>query len=170
MPAERGFTLIEILLVVTIIGITLGFVLLRIGDFGASRRALVTAEQFSSYIKLVQQRAILEATAFGIKLTKEGYLTYRFADGVWQPLVAKPIFQPQSFPNSIVVGWLGSSSKHPLVCPTGNSFRPDIVIRGSGDMTEFMMDFGTKAKPNLATLVGKPDGQLSLSRQHLHEY
>jgi general secretion pathway protein H len=156
MPTERGFTLIEILIVVTIIGITIGFVLIKLGDFGTSRRAMVTAEQFSSYLKLVQQRAILEATAFGIKVNKDGYLTYRFTDGVWQPIVAKSIFHLQNFPNKIIVGF----------CCNMKSLRkrPDIVINSSGDMTEFMMDFGTTNKPNLATLVGKHDGQLSLNQ------
>lgn len=156
MPAERGFTLIEILVVVVIIGITLGFALLSFGDFGAGRRAIVSAEQFSSYINLVQQRAILESNAFAININKDGYETLRFYRGGWQPMPAKSIFHWRSFPNSIEVG-LRNNIKHRLKTP-------DIIINSSGDMSEFIVDFGTSKKPDIATLVGQQDGKLVIQR------
>lgn len=150
---DYGFTLIEILVVVIIIGITIGFALLALGDFGASRRAVVAAEQLSSYIKLVQQRAILETNTLGITINKEGYGTYRFDHGTWQPMPVKGIFHWRNFPNNIIAK-LHSNS-------TNNSFKnPDIVINSVGDMTEFAVDFATSPKNNIVTLLGEHDGQL----------
>lgn len=148
MPAERGFTLIEILVVVVIIGITLGFALLAFGDFGAGRRATVTAEGFSSYIRLVQQRAILEANAFAINLDKKGYETLRFNGGQWQTMPAKSIFHWRSFPSSVVVS------------PKGGFRKPAIVITSSGETNEFRIDFGTSKKADIAILLGDRDGKL----------
>lgn len=153
MPAERGFTLIEILVVVVIIGTTLGFAMLAFGDFGASRKATVTAEQFSSYIKLVQQRAILEANAFAINLNKEGYETLRFNQNSWQSMPNKGIFHWRSFPPTIVVA---------LHRTRRQIKKPEIIISSSGDMTEFRIDFGTSSQADIATLVGTEDGQLAI--------
>ena len=140
MPAERGFTLIEILVVVVIIGTTLGFAMLAFGDFGASRKATVTAEQFSSYIKLIQQRAILEANAFAINLNKEGYETLRFNRNSWQPMPNKSIFHSRNFPPTIVITL--HRTKRQIK-------KPEIIISSSGDMTEFRMDFGTSSQADI---------------------
>ncbi len=150
----EGFTLIEILVVVIIIGITIGFALLALGDLGASRRAVVAAEQLSSYIKLVQQRAVLETNTLGISLNKGGYETYRFDRGTWQPMPPKSIFHWRSFPNNIIAK-LRSNSVNKLK-------NPDIVITSAGDMTEFTVDFATSQKNNIVTLLGEHDGELVL--------
>ena len=67
MQTKRGVTLIEILVVLAIIGITLGFALLAFGDFGASRRVVASAEQFLNQVKLLEQQAVLTSTTFGIQ-------------------------------------------------------------------------------------------------------
>ena len=55
---DQGFTLIEILVVVLIIGITLGFALLAFGDFGRQRQIITAAETFVNYVTLVEQQAL----------------------------------------------------------------------------------------------------------------
>ena len=74
---KRGFTLIELLIVIVIIGIVSTAAIYSFGDFGASRQAKITAEQFSTYIKLLQQQAILETRTFGIKMTPAAYEIYQ---------------------------------------------------------------------------------------------
>jgi len=154
---QRGFTLIEILVVVAIIGITVGFAMLAFGDFGASRRAVVSAEQFSSYVKLVQQQAILETNTLGINLNQDGYGTYRFVGGSWQQMSMKSIFHWRSFPKNVVANFRQTSSK--------NKFKnPDIIISPSGDMNEFIVDFGTASNAQIVSLVGTSDGQIIIQQ------
>ncbi|KTC92953.1 MULTISPECIES: type II secretion system minor pseudopilin GspH [Legionella] len=157
MHAERGFTLIEILVVVAIIGITLGFAMLAFGDFGASRRAVVSAEQFSSYIKLVQQQAIIETSTLGINLANEGYSTYRFESGGWQMMPAKSIFHWRSFPSKISVTFRQGGSKNKLK-------NPDIIITPAGDMSEFIADFGTSTNTQVVSLIGNTDGRIIIEK------
>lgn len=150
----KGFTLIEILVVLMIIGITIGFALLSFGDFGASRKAVITAEQFVNYIKLLQHRAILEMAPLGVTVNKEYYQTFRFEQGkTWKPMPENGKFRVQYFPNNIVVSF-------PRKIKTKN---PDIIINASGDLSPFNLDFGTTQKPKLATVIGQANGQVLIS-------
>ncbi|KTD09496.1 type II secretion system minor pseudopilin GspH [Legionella jamestowniensis] len=148
----KGFTLIEILVVLVIIGITLGFALLAFGDFGASRRVMITAEQFTNYLKLLQHRAIIEMKPFGLTINQNSYQTFRYEQESWKPMSAKSIFKPQIFPDNLVVKFQS---------PKSNRKYPDIIVNASGDMTAFTLYFGTIQKPNMVTLVGNHNGQIA---------
>ncbi|WP_256597232.1 type II secretion system protein GspH [Legionella hackeliae] len=123
--------------------------------FGASRRVVTTAEQFSSYIKLLQHRAIVEMKPLGITITQDRYQTFRFEQGTWKPMPEKTVFHTQYFPSNFVVNLQKTGAKI-------SNKNPDIVVNASGDMTPFILNFGTSQKPKLATLVGNYNGQISL--------
>ena len=154
MPANKGFTLIEILVVLLIIGITLGFALLAFGDFGGKRRIIIAAEQFTNYVKLVQQQAILETSTLGIQLDNKGYQVVRFESSRdWSPMPSKGIFRQQHFPDSLILTIKSLASKQG---------QPAIIINATGDTTPFTLDFGTKKQESLITLHGEPSGALTL--------
>ena len=157
MRASRGFTLVEILVVVLIVGITLGFALLAFGDFGGNRRIIIAAEQFVNYVKLVQQQAILETSTLAITINKNNYQVLRFhPPATWQPMPQKAIFRSQHFPESAVI----YIEKNNAVKAGG----PAIIINASGDMTPFILHVGTAKQPDLATIVGTYDGRVSLKQ------
>lgn len=158
MRDKRGFTLIEILVVILIIGIASSIAILAFGDFGASRKIVVAGEQFSSYIKLLQQKAVLESNTYGIKLERDGYETLRLADGgTWQSMPRTGLFRWQYFPKDSVV----VLNRKPL-----NTRRePEIVLYPSGDMSEFELMFGSSTEANLITIIGKHSGELILTHE-----
>ncbi len=154
MRIKSGFTLVEILVVVLIIGITIGFALLAFGDFGGSRRVVVAAEQFAGYVRLVQQQAILEASTLGIRLNKQGYQVFRFnVSGNWQAMPSKTIFHAQHFPDSTVIN---------LENRTNKKESPEIIINSSGDMTPFKLHFGSERQRYVITVIGSHDGHVAL--------
>lgn len=158
MPANRGFTLIEILVVILIVGIIMGVALLAYGDFGAARKALTTAEQFSSYVQLVQQRAILGSAPLSISIANNGYETMQLVEGKsWQPLPAKGIFHWRPFPGKIVVNL--------RILGTGHVGQRYIVLTPDGGMTPFLLTFGPAEHPQQVTLEGAADGQIILQQE-----
>jgi len=155
MRAKQGFTLIEILVVILIIGITTTVAMLAFGDFGASRKAIVTAEQFQAYIKLVQQRAILEMNTLAINIKSNGYETLRFNDRlVWEPITNSALFRWRPFPAQVLVEFRYKAQK-----------QPDLIINPSGDMTPFSLNFGVVGEPALITLIGDDNGELHLEKK-----
>ncbi len=156
MPNKRGFTLIEILVIVLIIGITAGMALLAYGDFGAARRVTMFGEGFANYMQLLQQKAILETSTLGVKFQKNAYVTYQFKDGInWQPFPQNTLFHPRLLPANTIVA---IQSKKQL----GN---PDIIIFSSGDISPFVLTLGTDSERNLITLQGTPSGELIVNNE-----
>lgn len=152
-----GFTLIEILVVLTIIAITLSMTFLAFGDFGASRRIAVEAEQLQNMIKLAQQQAILESGTLGMYINQNGYEVYRFIPpSTWEPISRRNIFKPHRFPDDTSLR-LRLPFKPPAKVP-------DIIINATGDLTPFTLELGTSRKPALIRLTAQQNGNLELTQ------
>ena len=148
--SSHGFTLIEILVVMLIIGITLGFALLAFGDFGSKRRIVMATEHFVNYVKFVQQQAILEASTLGIRIHKNSYQVVRFQTPAhWQVMSQKQVFHQQHFPEDTVV------RLENLTAEKGN---PQIIINSSGDMTAFKLNISSVKHIDIAQVIGTHNG------------
>ncbi len=80
---NKGFTLLEILLVVLIIGIMTAVGTNIINSQSFERVILSQAQQFSSDLKFICEKAVLENQAFGIELHVSGYQVLRYQRPNW---------------------------------------------------------------------------------------
>lgn len=149
---NKGFTFIEILVVVIIIGIASTFAFLAVGDFGTHRKARIEAEHFVSFVKMIQQQAILEINSYGIKIENHGYGAFKLEkDNLWVPLSGSNLRWHALAPNISLF-----FVKHSLV----KSKEPQIMIHSTGEMTGFDLYFGTNSKPQQVHLHGKHNGDI----------
>lgn len=151
MRTRRGFTLIEILVVIFIIGITATMALLSFGDFGASRNARLTAENFSAYIKMLQQRALFEAGTLKVTFTNDGYETQRLVENNWQAIPNR-LFRWRSFPKYIRVRLYNLPNK-------------SIILSSSGEISSFRLSFGTSSHPDMYILMNQNDNKLIIKEK-----
>ena len=157
MSKNKGFTLIEILIVIVIIGITVGFALIAFGDFGESKRILFAAEQFENILHLAQQEAILENNTFGLRIDNKNYQILKFIPpSKWQTSAAKNLYKPHSFPKNMVIK-LSTSFK-------ARKNGPSIIIDSSGDLSAFTLTFGSDKEQTIATLTGSENGDLNFTK------
>lgn len=150
----QGFSLIEILVVLFIIGIIFGLALLAFGDFGASRRVVSFGSVFKQDIQQLQYQAIVESKTLGLRLSANGYSAWMFAPANgWQTIADRR--QQHVFPAKVWVRWMVKKSK---------PGEPDILFEPSGDMTPFQIQLGLNAQTILVRLIGTSDGQVALSK------
>ena len=86
--SESGFTLIEMLVVLAILGVAAGAVLLTAPD---SRRALIDeAERFAAGLERAKEEAVLTTRTVDVQITPEGYAFGVTSRGLRRPLDQRP--------------------------------------------------------------------------------
>lgn len=149
-----GFTLIEILVVMLIIGITFGMAVLAYGDFGEERKIRKFADEFSQFVQLIHERAILESSTLQIQLTPKGYNSRRLdLKNQWQP-IKNAYYQQHALPSKAKISILRGSRQ---------SDQLTITVSGSGDMSPFQVDFGSQTHPHLVSVIGDENGTVTVN-------
>ena len=83
---QKGFTLLEVMLVVLIIGIITSLAVYSLSPMGPSRQAKSEAQGLMAALDYAQQQAILSHQPYGLKIKPKGYefVAYQ-GSGQWVP-------------------------------------------------------------------------------------
>lgn len=85
---QPGFTLIEILVVLVIIGVVLTFATLSVNPTGPGDRLDAAAHRLFGLSQAAADEAILSGRTIGLLLTDDGYRFMRLTDSGWQTITA----------------------------------------------------------------------------------
>lgn len=96
MRKQGGFTLLELLVVVLIIGITLGLVTISFTPDKAGMLATET-QRLAALLRLTVQEAILQDQEYALEVTPEGYRFLVLNAQHWQP-VDDPLLRARKLP------------------------------------------------------------------------
>ncbi|QXH51206.1 prepilin-type N-terminal cleavage/methylation domain-containing protein [Pseudomonas fakonensis] len=81
---SRGFTLLELLLVLALLATLVGLTGLSFGH-DPQRQAQQEASLFRQMLQLARQRAVLEGAPFGVWVEGQEYRLYRRSQQSWEP-------------------------------------------------------------------------------------
>lgn len=99
-PCKQGFTLVELLMVVAIIGLAAGAVVLSVPDPRPS--VAEDAERFAARLSRAREESILSNRPVAVEATPAGYAFAVFDGSVWSALDEGP-FGPETWARGVTV-------------------------------------------------------------------
>ncbi len=98
-----GFTLIEILVVVIIVGIVSAVVILSFGVLGDDRAMQQQARRLASLVDLASDEALMQGRDYGLEFTRQGYrfLEHDPFSGQWQEIIGDDVLRPRQIDENL---------------------------------------------------------------------
>jgi general secretion pathway protein H len=84
---SRGFTLLELMVVIVLIGVVMGMVSLALGPSPA-REARQQAQDFIRVVQQLRERAVLDGLEYGVRVQPRGYQALRLESLGWTAVSA----------------------------------------------------------------------------------
>jgi general secretion pathway protein H len=159
-----GFTLLEIMVVLVLIGIITSFAVLSIGG-GPGERLANEAQRLAALVELHQQEAILNGEPRGVRFNRAGYAILSLGeDGQWHPPAATDALIRYQLPVDILLElWIES---RPAELVTAGQ-PPQVLLQTSGEATEFavILSLTGEGQPDAPRyrVTGDPLGRLTMN-------
>lgn len=134
---QRGFTLIEIMVVMLVIGIVIGMISVNLEP---DRETPVRdeARRLALLLQTVQQEAILQGRVFAVMIEREGYSFLILNDNrEFTPVSGDEVMRARPLPPGIVI----SAVKVEGVPENGETRKPRLILLPTGEISPFTLTF-----------------------------
>lgn len=154
---SAGFTLIEVLVVVTIAAALAFMVALRLGTLRSDGGPDEQLRRLAALVQHQCEQSMFQAQPRGVRLTTQGYDFWQFGAQGWAPLPDGKIIYPRR--------WRGSPDfdlvveGHPVDIGDDPEL-PQLVCQPLGELTVFRLDAGMEQLS--ASLESTPSGRLQV--------
>lgn len=166
-----GFSLLELLVVVTIIGIFAGAAVLSMGALGSDRELEREALRLRGLVDLMQEEAILESRDYGILFAETGYrfYVYDYRQLTWLLVSDDRLLREYALTEPLRLA-LDMDDREVLLALDFEArgrieqAEPQVTILASGELTPFEIAFYRDLAGGRFLLDAKIDGSTSVTR------
>ncbi len=165
---SKGFTLVEILVVLVIIAVLISLTVLTVGATGRDSGLDEESRRIEGLVGLLHERALLEGRDFGLRIEPTAYefVVYDSRRDRWMLLDQEREFRHRELPKGITFQ-LQLDSQAVLIKPidrklsSGEPARPQLAIAASGEGTPFRLTLQRDATQAKASVDGDALGKIS---------
>lgn len=160
-PISKGFTVIEILVVLLIVTILAGVTIARLPTFSRNADFETETRRLQLLFNMAHQESVLDSTEFGFRLTDDGYKFLKFDDGSQNWKDAESPFQKRSLPDELRLVVEADSKEFSFM---GENL-PPILIFSSGENTPFRLILQSRLQKASRTLMSEGYGEFVWDEQ-----
>lgn len=164
----RGFTLLELLVVVLIVGLFAGVAVLSLGVLGSDRDLEREALRLRSLMDLVHEEALMQGRDFGLLFSASSYrfLIFDYQTGGWSIPADDNFLRERQLPEPLVIGLRLDDRDVALeadLTGVADEVQPQVLVLSSGEMTPFEAAFSRDLEPGEFRLAGEFSGKIQVS-------
>jgi general secretion pathway protein H len=166
---SKGFTLVEILVVVVIMAVVISLAVLSIGVTGRDNQIDQEGRRIQALIDLLHERAVLEGRDFGVSIQPNAYdfLVYDTVRDTWRRFDQENEYRHRVLPSGVSFQLQLDQQTVVLKAPDkalsgGPPANPQLAISASGEGTPFRLILQRDATQARAAVNGDAMGKVSL--------
>jgi type II secretion system protein H len=170
-PRLRGFTLIEMLVVVVIIGVLATGLYLSLGDTGRDRALEQERDRLTALMAYVREQGELQTLEYGLRLTPNGYrfTVYDNRNNAWVQENLDDILRPRTLPDGLSFALVLEGRPVVLDPPDTRQLgadtpdvSPQIMLFSNGDLNSFELTIRRAAANRSVTLRSTEAGKIEV--------
>lgn len=140
-PSSAGFTLIEILVVLIVVGLLAALAVISIGDGGRQRELENEVRELYLLMQTASEQAVLNNQELGLLIEEDRYqfVVYDDENGDWERKGDR-LFSARQLPEWMTVTEFIENNL-PRLSSNEDRLRPDVVFFSSGEFTPFELEF-----------------------------
>jgi general secretion pathway protein H len=171
----RGFTLLEILVVIVIIGVIVTMAGLSVNLLGADREVEEETRRFWAVVRQAREEAELQAIDVAVFVGTSDYEFLRFDTrrSEWQPIIEDKLYAPRTLPEGLRFRlWMENRE---IVLKPGlpdrskkdenQKWPPQLTVLSSGDVVPFELQIERDGAPALWRMTSLADGDLRVEQR-----
>lgn len=181
--ANRGFTLLELAVVILIIGVLATFAMLSVGNRVQEDRLENEARRMKALVQLAGEEAEAKGVEIGLRFTESEFrLLVLDEDRKWNDLEKTGSLRRRQIPPPLAIALsvdgrrvvlpandpseaeLEKQAKSPSMTAAVKKMEPQVLLLSSGELTPFALDLGAPGLGFFYRLEGDVLGRLQLNR------
>ncbi len=159
--AQQGFTLLELMVVLVIIGVILSFVSLSPGGDSRAEQMQREAQRLVALLGMASEEAVLRSEQLAVRFGENEYEFLILRGGLWQTLDDDEILRLRELPKGIELR-LELDENPPPGLSAEDAEAPQVFLLSSGEMTPFALTLSARESEHRFQIRASLLGRLEL--------
>lgn len=173
---SRGFSLIEILVVIVIVGIVMSIAILSVTLAGGDSQLREEAQRIVSLVEVARDESLLQGREFGLEFMQDGYRFVEFdlLTQQWTEIIGDDTLRQRALPEELELELYIEDRRVVLKNdparmssdreerPGIEQYAPHVLIYSSGDLSPFELHFVRRVDDSLLAVRGDFAGAIEI--------